>query len=158
GEHERQRIAIRKVAHEKADQDGDDEAHDHAENAAQQVGQQSARQPEIECPPATQHVRRAQVREYQSFQRGQPDDDVARPVVPRSVDQEITEHKSTDHSEPRTAPAGETPGTLHELPPQETDTPASLMNVPDLIGVENAAEAASARVLTSTTSRPDGRP
>src|SRR5205807_6992688 len=73
-------------------------------------------------------------------------------------DHEITEQKTTDHSEPHPEPSGQILGTLHGLPPQETEIPASLINAPDRICVGNAAETASATVRTSTTSRPEGRP
>src|SRR5207247_9072644 len=104
------------------------------------------------------HERRAQVREDQTFQGRQPDDRPARVRARDAPDHEITEQKTADHSEPRPQPAGGILGTLHELPPQETVSPASLMNSPDLMGEENAAETASATDRTSTTSRPVGRP
>src|SRR5260370_14197076 len=157
-EHKRKRVTIGQVAHEVADENRYDEAGDHAEKAAQKVGQRSAGQPEVERSPATEHVRRAQVGKYQSFQCGQPDDDVSGVWVPHAADQEITEHETTDHSEPRPQPPGEKLGTLHGLPPQETDTSVPAMNAPDLIGLENAPQTASASVRTSMTSRPECRP
>src|SRR2546422_7947387 len=159
GEHQRERVSVRKVADEKPDQEGDHETDHHAQQSTQQVRQRGAREPKVDPAPPAQQVRRAEVREDQTFERGQPDDRPARVGVgAQAPDHEITEQETTDHPEPRPCPSGEILGTLHGLPPQETERPASLMNAPDLMGEGNAAERASARVRTSTTSRPEGRP
>src|SRR5438309_4742045 len=155
-QHERQHHAVRKVANEEAYQRRDDQTRDDAQQSTQQVRQRSARQPEVDPPPPAKQVRRAQVGKDQTFQGRQPDDRPARARV--APDHEITEQKTTDHSEHHPEPSGQQLGTLHGLPPQETESPASCMNAPDLMGEENAAETASARVRTSTTSRPEGRP
>src|SRR5438309_12089100 len=132
---------------------------DHAQQSTQQIRQRGARQPEVEISPPAQHVRRAEVSEYQSFQRGQPDDRPAgMSASAQTPDDEITEQKTTDHSEPGSGPAGQILGPFHGLPPQETVSPAPLINAPDWMGLGNAAETASATDRTSTTSRPDGRP
>src|SRR5438309_8915521 len=86
---------------------------DHAQKSTQQIRQRGARQPEVEISPSAQHVRRAEVREYQSFQRGQPDDRPARMgASAQAPDHEITEQKTTDHSEPGSDPAGQILGTF----------------------------------------------
>src|SRR5206468_11585721 len=151
-------VSIRKVADEDADEDGDDQADDHAHQSAEHVGEWSGRQPKVEPPPSSQHVGRAKVGEDQTFEGRQPDARPARVRARDAPDHEITEQKTTDHSEPRPQHAGEILGTHHGLPPQETDSPASAMNTPALMGEEKAADTASATDRTSTTSRPAGRP
>src|SRR5205807_10394621 len=159
GKDKRQWIAVRQVPHERTDQDRDDKTDDHAKETTEQVGQRSAGQPEIDRSPPAQQVRRSEVREDQAFQCAQRDDGLARVRSgTEAPNHEITERETTDHSEPRPSPSGEILGTLHGLPPQETEIPASSMNAPDFMGEENTAETASATERTSTTLRPDGRP
>ncbi|TME68969.1 MAG: hypothetical protein E6I50_06605 [Chloroflexi bacterium] len=112
-EHEGKTIAIGQVAHEDADQNSDDKTNRHAEKSTQQVGQRSARQPEVDPPPSTEHVRRAQIGKDQSFQGRQPDDRPARVRVAVGPNHEITEQKTTDHSEPRPEESGQILGPRH---------------------------------------------
>src|SRR5207237_989071 len=82
----------------KTEQSRDHQSNDDAQQSAEQVRQRSARQPEVDLPPPAEQVWRAEIGKDQTFQGRQPDDRPARARV--APDHEITEQKTTDHSEP----------------------------------------------------------
>src|SRR5437879_13288786 len=110
-QHERTKNAVWEVAHEYTDQSRDHQSNDDAQQSAEQVRQRSARQPEVDLPPPAEQVWRAEIGKDQTFQGRQPDDRPARARV--APDHEITEQKTTDHSEPHPEPSGQILGTLN---------------------------------------------
>jgi hypothetical protein len=62
----------------------------------------------------TEHVRRAQVREDQTLDRGQADEYPTLVGDPRQADERVTQKKAADDSDPHSDATGEGIGTLHD--------------------------------------------